>query len=206
MSSLLVPQLSSGEEPLGKKMTFRIGWPTSWGLLVLIIGSSPALSLADSDGLPQETSAENGVAESRIDSERTASDGYVTESVRGRVVWLYEALKEDFGISTVVEAKERVLALRSSTGEILPIVENKRGRSFRKDERLRQMDLELTIRRYQKHPLIQILKVFEVVDGRKFEVDYWCDVCAIPMYETGPCDCCQDHNRLRKREVADEDG
>ena len=37
-------------------------------------------------------------------------------------------------------------------------------------------------------------------DG-KFELDYWCDICAIGMYESGPCDCCQEPNRLRERRV-----
>ncbi len=190
-------------------MTFRVGcWPTVWLPLVVIGFGYQVFCLALDTPLPQAGTPETEASQSLADTaaERSgAVEDYVTETVRGRVVWLYQALKDDFGISTVPEARERILALRSSAGEVLPIVENKRGRSFRKDDRLREMDLELTVRRYHKHPLVQILKVFEVVEGRKFEVDYWCDVCAIPMYETGPCDCCQDHNRLRKREVSKDD-
>ena len=53
--------------------------------------------------------------------------------------------------------------------------------------------------------MIQILRVWQIEHGRRYEIDYWCDVCAIVMYETGPCACCQDTNRLRKRLVEDSD-
>ena len=48
---------------------------------------------------------------------------------------------------------------------------------------------------------MQILGVFERVDGQTYEVDYWCDICSIQMFETGLCACCQQDNRLRKRKV-----
>lgn len=129
------------------------------------------------------------------------SDEFQTVSLRGRVVWLADGLKELFDVSTVPEARERTLALETEGGELYPIVENLRGRAFRKDERLRKMDLEVIVRQHRKQPFVQVLRMYEISEGKKFEVDYWCDVCAIPMYETGPCACCQDHNRLRHREV-----
>ena len=128
-----------------------------------------------------------------------------TELIRGQVVWLAAALKNKFGISTVPEAAEHSLAVLTKDGQLLPIVENLRGRAFRKDERLRDRDMEILARRYNNQPLIQILRVYQVEDGNRFEVDYWCDVCAIVMFETGPCACCQDHNRLRKRLAEDDD-
>lgn len=124
-----------------------------------------------------------------------------TESIRGRVVWLAEALKTQFGISTVPEAAERALAIQTVDGALLPIVEDIRGHSFRTDVRLREMSVELFVRRYQQHPMLQILRIYELKDGKRYEVDYWCDICAIVMFETGPCACCQDDNRLRKRLV-----
>jgi hypothetical protein len=130
-----------------------------------------------------------------------ASADHASRTLRGRVVWLDEALRSDFEISTVPEFKKAVLALRTSEAELFPIVENIRGRAFRKDDRLREMHLELLVRQYRTQPFVQILKVYQIDAAKKFEIDYWCDICAIPMYETGPCACCQDHNRLRKREV-----
>jgi hypothetical protein len=138
-------------------------------------------------------------------AEPPADPSHHNEVVRGRVVWLAAALKERFGISTVPEVAEQSLAILTSDDQLLPLVENLRGRAFRKDERLREMELEIWVRRYDKQPLVQVLRILELKDGQRYEVDYWCDVCAIPMYETGPCACCQDHNRIRKRLLTDAD-
>jgi hypothetical protein len=150
------------------------------------------LQLARSDE-PQATTS----PESKTASEPEPK--YRTELIRGQVVWLAAALKSEFGISTVPEAAETALAIRTHDGQLLPIVENIRGRAFRKDERLRNKDMQIVARRYERQPLIQILRVYEVEGDKRFELDYWCDICAIVMFETGPCSCCQDDNRLRKR-------
>jgi hypothetical protein len=127
------------------------------------------------------------------------------ELIRGKVVWLAAALKREFGISTVPEVAENSLAILTKDGQLVPIVENLRGRAFRTDERLREMEVEILARRHRRQPLIQILRLYQVEDDQRYEIDYWCDVCAIVMYETGPCACCQDDNRLRKRLVQPED-
>ena len=130
---------------------------------------------------------------------------YRTERIRGQVVWLSDALQNEFGISTVSEVAENSLAILTKEGRLFPIVENLRGRAFRKDDRLRGKDTEILARRYEKQPLIQVLKIYQFEDGKRYEIDYWCDVCAIVMYETGPCSCCQDDNRLRKQLVETAD-
>ena len=61
--------------------------------------------------------------------------------------------------------------------------------------------MELSVRRYKQHPMLQVIRVYELDQDEKFEVDYWCDVCAIVMFEKGFCACCQDDNRLRRRIV-----
>ena len=124
-----------------------------------------------------------------------------TESLRGQVVWLADALERLLGVKTVPEARERVLALETVEGEIHPIVEDLRGGSFRIDRRLRQMNVELLVRRHRRLPMIQIIRIHEVTEDGIFLVDYWCDVCSIVMFEDGPCSCCQDRNRLRKRRL-----
>lgn len=131
------------------------------------------------------------------------SPKFRNDIVRGRVGWLAPLLKEHFDISSVPEVGKQSLAILTVDGEVVPLVENIRGRAFRSDERLRDMDLEIWIRRFDQQPVVQVLRVFQLRDGQRFELDYWCDVCAIPMYETGPCECCQDQNRLREREVSD---
>ena len=165
---------------------------------LLLVAAGPEFS-------PELFAQQPGTQQPGVSQTAEADDetepSYRNEVVQGQVVWLAQALEERFGISTVPETAEQSLAIVTTDGEILPLVENLRGRAFRKDERLRDMQIEVWVRRYDKQPFVQILRVFERKDGQRFEVDYWCDVCAIPMYETGPCACCQDHNRIRKRLV-----
>lgn len=132
--------------------------------------------------------------------DRPAKD-YKSESLQGRVVWLSEAMRRRFGVNWTSTTAKNVLALETSEGRLYPLVEDVRGRSFRKDQRLREMDVELLVRHYESPDVLQVVRILELRDGKKSVVDYWCDVCAIVMFEDGPCDCCQDHNRLRKRPV-----
>lgn len=152
-----------------------------------------------------ESESVSDAESSAASDSKTQSTDFETTSVRGKVVWLSDGLKEYFGISTVPGAQERTLAIYTGRGELLPLVEDLRGRSFRTDERLRNKPMELSVRRYDKHPMLQILRIYEFKDGNKYIVDYWCDVCAIVMFEQGVCACCQDDNRLRHRLVEDDE-
>lgn len=126
---------------------------------------------------------------------------YANRTLRGRVVWVSEALARRFGIKSVPEAAERQLALETAEGELHPLVEDFRGRAFRADERLRGVDVELLVRQYEGSPLVQVIQVYSVKKGRKYEVDYWCDICSIAMYELKACDCCQGPIEFRERLV-----
>ena len=151
------------------------------------------------------TAVPDAIASKDSKAKSESKRAFRTELLRGQVVWLADALKTEFGISTMPEVAKNSLAVLTKDGQLLPIVENLRGRAFRKDERLREKDMEILTRRYENQPLIQILRVYQIEDGKRFEVDYWCDICAIVMFETGPCACCQDDNRLRKRLVEDDE-
>jgi hypothetical protein len=129
---------------------------------------------------------------------------FATRSLRGRVLFLGDALDKRFGIKTVPEAAERTLALQSAEGELVPLVEDVRGRAFRADERLRGVDVARLVRRYDGSPLVQVIDVCTIKNGRKYEVDYWCDVCSISMVELKACECCQGETVLRERPVQDK--
>ena len=122
---------------------------------------------------------------------------YSTLTIRGRVVWIGEALKRRFQIKSVPEAEQRVLVLESPQGEIFPLVEDIRGRSFRLDPRLRNIDVELLVRRYEGSPMVQVIRIYSLKNGHKHEMDYWCEICAIAMFELKECDCCQGPIQLR---------
>lgn len=125
-------------------------------------------------------------------------------TIRGRVVWLSDALMRRHAVQIVPEAAERVLVLETAAGELHPLVEDVRGRAFRSDERLRRLEVELWVRQYPGSPFVQIVRAFEVRDGNKLELDYWCEICSIALYELKECDCCQGPIELRRRPVPDE--
>jgi hypothetical protein len=126
---------------------------------------------------------------------------YRTETLRGRVVFLAEAFEKQTGVRSVPEARERVLALQTADGVLIPIVEDTRGRAFRRDERLREMTVEMDVRRHRTSPAVQIIRVMEVAKGGRYEIDYWCDICAISTVEKKDCECCQGPVELRRRKV-----
>ena len=119
--------------------------------------------------------------------------------VRGKVVWLDEALERLYGVTTEPDAAETAVVLEMADGQLLPIVPDTRGRAFAVDERLRNVELELLVRRYAEVPMIQVIRVFATTPDGLYEIDYWCDICAIPMYILKPCECCQGPTRLRER-------
>ena len=125
------------------------------------------------------------------------------QTYRGHAVFLNDELQKRFGITTVPEAAERSIALQTADGTLVPIVEDVRGRAFRADERLRKPEVEILVRKYEGLPAVQVIRLFEVTKEGKLELDYWCDICAIPMVELKPCECCQGETILRRQKVAD---
>ena len=45
------------------------------------------------------------------------------------------------------------------------------------------------------------IKVYALQGGQRYELDYWCEICAISMVELKDCDCCQGPIELRRSEV-----
>lgn len=126
---------------------------------------------------------------------------YVAKSLQGRVVWLAEAMLRLHEIKSVPEAADRILALETDDGQLYPIVEDIRGRAFRRDERLRKLQVELLVRQHRGSPLIQIVRVLEVAEEGRFEIDYWCEICSISMFELKECECCQGPIEFRRQKV-----
>ena len=128
---------------------------------------------------------------------------YETVSLRGKVVWLGEALQRRYGIELDADDKRSAVALETAN-ELLPLAKDSRGRGFWLDERLRDTDVELLARRYPGSPVLKVIRVFAVKPDGKYEVDYWCSICSIPMYELKACECCQGPTELRLRRVDDD--
>lgn len=136
----------------------------------------------------------------RADDDKPAeTPKFTTETVKGKVVWLADGLKRRFGVATEPQAAEALAALETPDGKLIPIVPDVRGRAFMVDERLRGIDMQLLVRRYEGAPLIQVIRVFAIKPDGIYELDYWCDICAIPMFILKDCECCQGPTRLRER-------
>lgn len=129
------------------------------------------------------------------------SDTYEQLTIRGRFVWLAEAMAKRFGAQAVPEAVERVMAIEAPDGQLVPLLEDVRGRAFRADPALRTFDLELEVRRYRGAPAVQLIRLYSLEKGVRYELDYWCEICSIVMFERKLCECCQGTIELRKRKV-----
>jgi hypothetical protein len=120
-------------------------------------------------------------------------------TLKGRVVWMAEVLKQRRGIESGAEAERNVLALETPDGNLVPLIEDVRGRAFRRDDRLRHVPVELLVRRFPDTPFVQVVGLFATERGQRVAIDYWCEVCAIQMFELKDCECCQGPIELRKR-------
>ena len=120
------------------------------------------------------------------------------ELFHGTVLLAQDALKKR-GIKVAEEMKDQAV-LETPDGELIPIAADWRGRAFFQDKRMRSRKTELVGYRRPGIPYLQVLVVFFINEkGRREEMDYWCDVCSIPMYEIKDCECCQGPIRFRLR-------
>ena len=116
----------------------------------------------------------------------------------GKVVLLQDALKKR-DIKVADEMKLQAV-LETKSGELIPIAADWRGRAFFQDSKLRDRPVEIVGYRQPGNPYLQALVVyFFNKKGEREEFDYWCDICAIPMYEIKDCECCQGPSRHRYR-------
>lgn len=171
---------------------FAMALPLTQAAATLAADGSAAAAPSAESSSGGETATQNGEAP------------FTLKRVRGKVVYLVAAVQRRFGVKAVPEARERILALQTPDGRYRPLFEDVRGRSFRKDKRLRGIDLELLVRQYEGSPLLHVIQVFALEDGKKYELDYWCDICAIAMFELKACDCCQGPIELRRRLVEEK--
>lgn len=139
------------------------------------------------------------VAEPATTIPEPADEAPVKALLSGKVVLLTDALKQRKIVSYDDEIKGQVV-LVTREGDLVPIVPDWRGRAFYQDERLRDRPVDLVVNRRRGVPWVQVLSiyVFDEVGARNI-MDYWCDICSIPMYEIKECECCQGPIRLRLR-------
>lgn len=180
------------------------------GLLVGVFIAGAFCVLAGSGGseekvpiVPGRSSEPKSVkpAASRDGASKTAdvADEPVRTLLSGKVVLLADALKHR-GIKSYEEEIKGQVVLVTRIGELVPIVPDWRGRALYQDERLRDRPVDLIVNRRAGLPWVQVLSIYTFDEkGVRNLTDYWCDICAIPMYEIKECECCQGPIRLRFR-------
>jgi hypothetical protein len=158
-------------------------------------------SKAQASGGSGSKQAERGKDDAGKDDRDGGNEGDepVKAIVSGKVVALGEALKQH-GIKSYADEIKGQVVLVARSGEIVPIVPDWRGRAFYQDERLRNRPVDLVVNRRKGVPWVQVLSIYTFDEkGERNITDYWCDICAIPMYEIKDCECCQGPTRLRFR-------
>ncbi len=94
-----------------------------------------------------------------VSSSSVDKPSHTTVPLRGRVVWMAEALKRRYNVETDTDASVWLVALETDKGELHPLINDVRGRAFRTDARLRDVDMELIVRRYAGSPMLQVIRV-----------------------------------------------
>ena len=162
---------------------------------MLGIGSSWLIAQS---GPPDESKSASTPPKTNVESE-PRRDEPVKAILSGKVILLAEAFKRK-GIKSYQEEIAGDVVLETRAGELIPIVPDWRGRAFYQDERLRDRPVDLVVNRRPGIPWVQVLSIYTFdEEGVRNITDYWCDICAIPMYEIKECDCCRAPIRLRFR-------
>lgn len=118
----------------------------------------------------------------------------------GKVAPLADLLAKA-GIKLDADAAATWFALVTDDGKIYPLIKDDGARMFFKDTRLLNRPMRLTGQLLSGAPMIQVVEVHSLRDGKLHEVYYWCDRCAIKRYEKKICDCCLDPMDLRETPV-----
>jgi hypothetical protein len=157
--------------------------------------------------LDQMGNATLGAQQAQPDGETASQGGSASKDVRltlrGKVVWLADAMRERLEVKFDDDTPNPA-ALETDDGRLVPLLKDTRGRAFYQDPRLRGRSMELVVRQWPGVPYVQVVNVYSIKDGKRYKVDYWCDVCAISTYDMRPCPCCQDvfgPMRLREEPV-----
>jgi len=195
----------------GRRRHFVVGWCSGVALAALVsfvvttqpVSAAPPSS-TDSPRSNVEPDAKIAPT-AATESSGTTNPKYTTTTLRGRVGWMSELLAQRYGIRSDNDVAESVVALEGNDGRIYPIVKDFRGRGFHMDPRMRDVEMELVVRQFDGSPMVQVVRVLTIKDGKRFEFDYWCDICSIPLYELKECSCCQGPIRIREREVTDDE-
>lgn len=114
--------------------------------------------------------------------------------VRGRIVCVDETGAE----VRCSPSSERFVILSGGRKYYFSPADEK-SQMFR-DARVREREIEVRAWLRDKDQL-EIIKIYSVLNGKLYDIHYFCPVCNITAYAGGPCWCCQKDFELRETEV-----
>lgn len=130
----------------------------------------------------------------------TAEPAKATREFRGKVVSISAVLERE-GSPLDKDAAAVWLGLLGDDGKVVPLVKDAGSRMFFKDGRMLNRPVVLRGRLVGGEQFLQVFQVTTVVDGRRHEPFYWCDICKIKRFEPNDCDCCGAPLEFREEPV-----
>ena len=118
--------------------------------------------------------------------------------LRGRIVCLTEELVSEHQVTPACATRGHVYALKTGDGKLHPLLPTESAAAVWLDERYRQLDLQIVARRFPNTEFIEVIKYQTWRNDKPFDLDYFCIVCNISVYQPGPCECCQDPVEYRE--------
>ena len=89
------------------------------------------------------------------------------------------------------------VAFKTESGVVYPLARNQKSEALFTDTNLSTKTLIVRGRLQPKTNLLEITaNLYSLHDGKRFEIYYYCDICAIKTSEPGPCMCCREPVQL----------
>jgi hypothetical protein len=114
------------------------------------------------------------------------------------VICLTEDLQKTYQLTPDCDARGHVYSLKTPQGKIYPFLPLDTAAAIWMDERVRQRDLQITVRTFPNSDFIEVIKLKSWLNGRLHNLYYFCDICYISSHKPGPCECCQDPFQFRE--------
>lgn len=163
------------------------------GLLLLL---APGAWLFAGEG-DESKKAESSKAES---ANKTESAKPKPQAFEGVVAPLAAVLK---GQSTKADddALNVSRVLKTQDGKIYTLVKDDASRKFFMDDRLLRRPMKITAVVIPESQMLIVVNAQSVVEGKLYDIDYWCEKCQLSATEPGACKCCGAQVELRELPV-----
>lgn len=122
--------------------------------------------------------------------------------VRGRVVCL-DASGHRPSDPTACQDSSHGFVLLGADGAIYNFLPEDPSTAIFTDPRVRRRELQVTAQaRPENH--LEIIQVQSILEGKLYEIYYFCEVCNITAHAPGPCPCCRQEFEFRETPARSE--